>query len=410
MKKLLIVLCLLIVFTPLLAETGSITGKVFEEESGEEKETLDRREKVTLKKSRLPADSVLLIPNSTDDEVCMYDCYNGKYLGTLIVDDTMGNYNLSTPINAIQGPDDNIYLSDQVSDAIFVFDSTGAYVRTYADTSDGLNNVRGIDFYNGHLFVTSGDDYVAEFDGPHSFVRYFIQDGSNPFDILFLKDGRSIYCDIQGSSDNVRLYDTSGVLIRELFSVSFPEQVQVDIAVNGGFLNNAFSAGLISEFTLDTVQNTFSFSSGRGIYRLGNGNLLATNGDGVFELDSATGTIIEQEDTCSARFIELYVRSPVGVDENDIETGEKIGMRVKPNPFINEVKIEILGLSEKSKNELGDIKIYNNSGRLIKTLEIPEYPYRLIWDGKDYRGEEVNPGVYFIRLKNNVKEKVVKIQ
>lgn len=244
----------------------------------------------------------LLIPDSTADMVGMYDPFDGTYLGDLI--DGTGLF--STPINAILGPDGNIYVSDQVADSVFVFDIAGNYLSTYADSTDGLNNIRGIDFRDDHLFVTSGDDYVAEFDGPHSRLPDFINDGSDSFDILFLPDGTSLLADIQGTTDNIRLYNADGTLNKEIFKVSFPEQVQVDADLPGAFLNAAFSADQITDFDLDsTIVNTWFFNSGRGIYRLGNGNLLATAGDGVWEMDPLTGALIQQENTGSARFIEL---------------------------------------------------------------------------------------------------------
>ena len=52
---------------------------------------------------------VLLIPNSTPDDVGMYDPYDGTFLGIILTDTT----HLSTPLKAIQGPDGNMYLSDQ---------------------------------------------------------------------------------------------------------------------------------------------------------------------------------------------------------------------------------------------------------------------------------------------------------
>ena len=349
-------------------------------------------------------DQVLLIPESTNDVVGMYDPYDGTYLGDLIVNDTTGiQYNLTTPINAIQGPDGDIYLSDQVSKAVFVFDTLGNYQYTYADTSDGLNNVRGIDFRDDHLFVTSGDEYVAEFDGPHSFVRYFVQDSSDPFDILFLEDGRLLLSDIQGATDNVRLYDTSGTFLYELFTVSFPEQIQVDYVLPGAFLNNAFSAGRITDFELDgTIVDTMSFTYGRGIYRLGNGNLLATSGSGVFEIDSATGSIVEQENTGSARFIELYT-SIVSVGEIRDKTGVPTYLNVRPNPFISSTTIHLLGEQEHKGIGAQEIKIYNLSGRLVKQFRLPTayslLPTVVKWDGRDNDGRRLPGGVYFLRFK-----------
>ncbi|MGB7055525.1 MAG: hypothetical protein WBE28_09425, partial [bacterium] len=282
-------------------------------------------------------DQVLLIPESTADVVGMYDPFDGTYLGDLIIDDTSSvpQYNFQTPINAVSGPDYNIYVSDQVSDAVYVFDTTGAFLYIYADATDGLNNIRGIDFRDGHLFVTSGDDYVREFSGPHVVVRDFIADGSDPFDILFLEDGRSLLCDIQGTTDNVRLYDTSGTLVNQIFSVSFPEQVQFDAVLPGEFLNASFSDNVVTDFELNgTIVSTLPFSGGpRGIYRLGNGNLLATNGTGVHELDSATGAIIQTENTGSGRFIELYTAPTAQSTLFDFETGLQAWTHTNGMPF-----------------------------------------------------------------------------
>ncbi|HUU97833.1 MAG TPA: hypothetical protein VM487_19020 [Phycisphaerae bacterium] len=255
------------------------------------------------------ADEFLLIPDSTADAVGMYDPYDGTYLGDLIPPFD----SFSTPINAAPGPGGYIYVSDQVADSVFRFNMDGSFFDVYADATDGLNNIRGIDFRGGHVFVTSGDDYVAEFDGPHSKVGNFIEDGSDPFDILFLEDGRSLLADIQGTSDNVRLYNYDGSLAYELFSVSFPEQIQFDGLSPGAFLNASFSDNVVTDFDLDgTIYEQTPWSSGRGVYRLGNGNLLVTDGNGVFEIEPGTGNIIEQEYAGSARFIE-FVPEPASL-------------------------------------------------------------------------------------------------
>lgn len=245
---------------------------------------------------------VLLIPESTNDTVGMYDPFDGTYLGDLI----SGFAGFSTPINAIMGPDGNIYVSDQVADSVFVFDKDGNYLSTFADASDGLNNLRGISFFDDLLYVCSGDDYVAVFDGPHSRLPDFINDGSDPFDLFFLQDGTSLMADIAGSHDNIRRYDAAGNLLGELFAVEFPEQVQFDYLQRGLLLHNSFSADQINDFDMfGTIFNTCSFPGGRGIYRLGNGNFLATKGDGVWEVDPATSQLIAQKNNGSARFIEF---------------------------------------------------------------------------------------------------------
>ena len=246
--------------------------------------------------------SYLMIPDSTADTVGKYDAYDGTYLGDII--NGVGLF--STPKNAIFGPDGNIYVSDQVEDSVFVFNTSGTYLSTYADASDGLNNIRGIDFRGTHLFVTSGDAYVAEFSGPHTRLPNFIQDGSDSFDILFLPDGRALVADIAGSTDNIRLYSSAGVLQQVLFQINFPEQIQTDSLAPGAYLNAAFSANVISDFELTgTIVQSTPHTSNSGVFRLGNGNLLATSSAGVQEIQPGTGSIIQTEKTGVGQFIEL---------------------------------------------------------------------------------------------------------
>jgi len=251
-------------------------------------------------------DGILLITDSTSDTVCMFDPYDGTYLGDFCtIPPIHGTY--LTPVNAIPGPDGNIYVSDQVQDAVFVFNSTGTFLYEYANDTDGLNNVRGIAFRGTHLFVTSGDDYVAEFDGPHSRLPDFINDGSEPFDIFFLDDGRALLSDIYGSTDNVRLYYANGTLDTVLFQINFPQQIMNDTILPGSYLNAGFSGGQITDFDLDgTIVQTTPFSSGRGVYRLGNENLLLTDGDGVWEIEPGTGSVVGQKKGGSSHFIEYY--------------------------------------------------------------------------------------------------------
>lgn len=244
----------------------------------------------------------LLIPESSNDTVGMYDPYDGTYLGDLI--DGAGLF--STPINAVLGPDGNIYVSDQVADSVFRYDAQGNYIDTFVS---GYNNIRGIDFRGDHLFVTSGDDYVAEFDSAGNFVGNFIEDGSDPFDIFFLDDGRSLLANIQGTDDDIRLYDADGMGFSSLFAISFPEQIQY-MPSTGHYLNASFSDDFITEFDLDgNIYNQWFFNGGRGVYELGNGQLMVTAGDGIWSLNPDNSELTLLRGDVSGRFIE-FVPAP----------------------------------------------------------------------------------------------------
>jgi hypothetical protein len=250
----------------------------------------------------IPQDSVLLIPESLADSIGMYDPYDGTFLGNL----TDGGGRFSTPIDVIKGPDGNIYISDQVSDAVFVFDTSGTYLSTYADATDGLDNIRGIDFRNDTLYITTIHPYIARFAGPHNRLTDFIT-GFNSFDIHFLPDGRCLVSS-HASPNSVQLYDVDGTFISQVFTISFPEQTTSDNETPGGYLDAALSGDAITDFDPDgTIYQSTPINGGRGVYRLGNGNFLYTSSSGVIEVEPGTGNQVEIEHTGSGRFIELFV-------------------------------------------------------------------------------------------------------
>jgi hypothetical protein len=255
----------------------------------------------------IPQDSVLLIPDSdTLQNLGMYDPYDGTFLGILFTD----TGHLTTPKCAIEGPDGNIYLSEQVNDGVYVYDTSGTYLYTYCDGTDGLDNLRGIDFRNDTLFVTCGGtlDLVAMFDAPHNRLADFISDGREPYDIHFLPDGRALIADITG--DNIRLYNADGTFSGEIIDTDFPIQVTSDDLTPGGFLCTSLLDREITDFDLDgTIQQITSLSTfGRGVYRLGNGNLLASIADGIYELEPGTGNVLDTENTGNGfQMIHLFV-------------------------------------------------------------------------------------------------------
>jgi hypothetical protein len=130
---------------------------------------------------------------------------------------------------------------------------------------------------------------------------------NSPFDVLL--GAEALVGGI--SSDAIHRYNvTTGAYIADLTAInSFPEQLA--FAGNGNILAANFSGtqeGIVeymSDGTLVGIYDPPSLGGYRGVYELGNGNLLVTNGDGVHEIDR-TGTLIESKITgVSARFIEL---------------------------------------------------------------------------------------------------------
>ena len=112
----------------------------------------------------------------------------------------------------------------------------------------------------------------------------------------------------QGAA-NYCLYDYDGSGFSSLFSINFPEQIQY-MPSTGHYLNASFSDNVIVEFDLaGNIYNQWSFSGGRGVYELGNGDLICTNGSGVWSLDTGSGVATPIREGISGRFIE-FVPAP----------------------------------------------------------------------------------------------------
>jgi hypothetical protein len=103
----------------------------------------------------------------------------------------------------------------------------------------------------------------------------------------------------------------------------------------------------------------------------------------------------------------------VGIAETTNLAVEKLKLDVQPNPFPQALSIRF----QNSTNKKAVIKIYDTSGRLVKSFNpvsnIENQGSSIIWHGDDEQGRAVAPGVYFVRLqaKGYAKtEKVVLLQ
>ncbi len=268
----------------------------------------------------LNTSGLLLIPDSGDDRVMAFDPLTGDLVNPDFIptDPT----HLSTPINAILGPGgDSILVSDQIEDVVLAYDLQGNYLGVFAPAGGPdpsvLDNVRGIALRpNGNLLVTVGGganaDAVAEFDSDGNYLGNFVANGDGGLDSPFDAYQRTADWLVGGStSDALHRYDlNTGAYIADLTAIdSFPEQINQ--ASNENVLVANFSGteeGVVEyapDGTLVGVYDPTGLGGYRGVYELPNGNLLTTNGDGVFEIDRAGNLVDTKISGVNGRFIEL---------------------------------------------------------------------------------------------------------
>lgn len=101
----------------------------------------------------------------------------------------------------------------------------------------------------------------------------------------------------------------------------------------------------------------------------------------------------------------------VGISEQVVERPSKLQLTISPNPFRVKTNISFsTGQSAKSV----ELKIYDATGRLVKEFSLLTtyslLPTVIPWLGTDEQGKQLPPGIYFIRVGDQITNKVIKIK
>lgn len=271
------------------------------------------------------ANALLLIPESTGDRVMAFDPASGDLVDMDFIPSSTGP--LSTPIHALPSPWGTITISDQLTDLVQEFDTSGTFIQSLAPAGGVntaiLDNIRGHEYRpNGNLIVTvaggGNTNAIAEFDQGGNYLGNFIASGSgglnSPWSIFY----RSSDILVSGGStpSGVFSYDFSGTFLSVFAPVnSFAEQV-VELP-DGNVAVAVFSTPQTGVMIVDGNGTLLRILTGvtgnRGVWYLGSGSLITTNGGGVHEIDYNTGALIRTiVPGVSARFVSYYELSSGG--------------------------------------------------------------------------------------------------
>ena len=260
----------------------------------------------------------LLIPDWSNDRVMLFDAFDGSLIkADFATNATVGSTEqMASPKSAIDTGRE-IWVTDQLSDAIFVFDYNGNWMKTITGAMD---NMRGLALVGDEVWVTNAGSNngapgqaMLRFDLAGNSLGNFALNGSS-FDV---EVGNVEVLVSNWSSDQIERYDFAGNYLGDLTSstvLSNPQQITRDAE---GFFVSGFSGGTDSAvYRYDQFGNqTNTWAEGfgpRGNYRLGDGNILFTKGDGAFIIDPNSNTFVATGPDVSAQYIHY---SPNAVPE-----------------------------------------------------------------------------------------------
>ena len=349
----------------------------------------------------------LMVTDWTYDRVYLFSKLNGDLLDTAFLPSSPGI--LASPKMAMQHFNGkSILVSDQITDGVYRFDTSGAYIGLFAP-SGGINtsildNIRGIRYRSGNnllVCVASGasQNTIQQFDtgGVHTGTFIGASNLNSPFDIL-IRNNDMLITNSSGTNRITR-FDLSGNFLSNFYTgtaFAFPQQMQR--LSNGNIIVAAFSSpsGIA---VLDSNGGFIRLMSGitgaRSVYVLDNGRYLATNGAGVHEIDSSTGSIIRTV-VAGANFQYITLYSPgfvvsVGNNNSQIVNDYKLFQNY-PNPFNPSTHLEF-GISD-----LGfvSLKVFDALGKEVAVLvNENKNPGRY---KVDFDGSRLASGIYFYKL------------
>lgn len=300
---------------------------------------------------------LLMVPDWTADKVYLFSAANGDLVDANFIPST--NPQLQSPKHALRHPNGkHIVVSDQLSDLVQRFDTSGPYLG-YLAPSGGVNNsildnIRGIAFRpNWNLLVTvassANQNTIQQFDTGGVLIGTFI--GSNltsPFDILIRTTDILVSC---SSGNDVVRFDLNGGFLSVFNAgtdISFAQQMHR--TTGGRIAVSSFSIPNSGLTILDSngvfVSRLTSVTGNRGVYLLGNGHYLVTNSAGIHEIDSATGVPVRTVVTGSDfQYISYYDPDYVvssGNSNNNLPAEYKLYPNY-PNPFnpVTNIKFQV---------------------------------------------------------------------
>ncbi|MFQ3587917.1 MAG: PEP-CTERM sorting domain-containing protein [Fimbriimonadaceae bacterium] len=230
------------------------------------------------------------MPDSTNNRLVLFDPFNGD-----VVNPNYFALAGGTPFHAIQVGNE-IWVSEQVGDRVSRWSLTGTPLGAI---TGALDNIRGMALVDSTVYVANSGTLNS---APGAAIRMFSTTGADlghfatpasgsPFAILGFQGGLLVASST--ANDDVHRYSLTGVsqgTFHNSTNLNFAQQMA--IAANGDVLVAGFSSNNIVRLdpTTGSLISSFPASGARGVFQLGNGNILWSSGAGAHIYDVTLGT------------------------------------------------------------------------------------------------------------------------
>lgn len=232
----------------------------------------------------------LMMPDSTNNRLVLFDPYNGS-----VVNPTYFALQSGTPIHALQVGNE-IWVSEQVGDRIARWDVLG---NPLTPITGGMDNIRGMGLIGDTVYVTNSGtangapgNAVIMFDVLGNNKGSFSTVGLAPSPFGILEHQGAMLVSSSSANDDIHRFTLAGASLGTFHnstSLNFAEQM--NYATNGDVLVAGFSSNNVVRLDVNTggLLGSFTASGARGVWQLGDGNIMWTSGTGAYVYDVGTG-------------------------------------------------------------------------------------------------------------------------
>ncbi|MFO0835411.1 MAG: hypothetical protein U0638_10590 [Phycisphaerales bacterium] len=258
----------------------------------------------------------VVVVDSGNDSVALVDAAGGGVVNAAWIrysdwglDSTSG-----TPKDAIR-VGNQLWISDQIQDAIHRFSLSVSHPVYLGTISGGLDNIRGMEFQGGVVYVSNAGSNngapgqaIVKLDRRGQHLGYFTV--GDPFDVTFRPStGELLVANTAG--DDIDRYSLAGAFLGKYHNsdgvsgINFPQQIAVDPSGARDLYVAGFSApsGVYS-YLGGAQKSLVAFSGPRGVAPLSGGTFLFTADNAIYVLNPATGgtTLMYAETLASFQF------------------------------------------------------------------------------------------------------------
>lgn len=232
----------------------------------------------------------LMMPDSTNNRLVLFDPDDGS-----VVNPDYFPLAGGTPVHAMQVGNE-IWVSEQVGDRISRWDFYGASLGAI---TGALDNIRGMGLIGTRVYLTNSGTAngapgaaVVMFDTSGNNLGYFSTAGlaTSPFGILSHQGGMLVSS--SNANDDIHRFALDGTPLGTFHNsttLNFAEQM--NYADNGNVLVAGFSSpAAVYELDVNTgaIVGSITASGTRGVWQLGNGNIMWTSSGGAYVYDVGT--------------------------------------------------------------------------------------------------------------------------